>query len=108
MIPESPLDFVCGGLHVLLSMDNVHVCVGVRVRLLSLSPSARPLSQHTLQRAPSCHSRRHTVLKNVTIRGSGGGGKEKEIHKKKVVSGMGLKPNKPPHYLSGVSLSLLL
>lgn len=44
----------------------VHMC-----GLLSLSPSARPLCQHTLQRAPSCHSRRHTALKNDTMRGRG-------------------------------------
>ena len=48
------------------------VCVCVHVcSLLALSSSARPLCQHTLQRAPRCHSRRHTAPKNVTIRGRG-------------------------------------
>ena len=70
------------------SMDKVRVCVGMCVSvcvcvcvyvcsLLSLSPSARPLCRHTLQRAPSCHSWRHAAPKNVTIRGRGETKREK-------------------------------
>lgn len=58
-------------------IDKVNVCVGVCVfGLLALSPSPRPLCKHTLQRAPSCHSRRHTATKNVTMRGTGERDKE--------------------------------
>lgn len=53
-------------------VDNMHVCVMqcwkvcMCVAFLSLSLSARPLCRRALQRAPSCHSRQHTALKNVT------------------------------------------
>lgn len=71
--------------------DKVYVCVGVwgcvcMFGLLSLSPSPRPLCKHTLQRAPSCHSRRHTAAKNVTVRGRGGwwvGGRETKRAKRR-------------------------
>lgn len=110
-IPRLPQDFVYGSLHVhFLSMDDVHVCVGVCVHVcsfLSLSPSARPLCQRTLQRAPSCHSRRRTATTKCHHKGKGRN-KDREIHKETVVSGVDQKPKKPPCYLSGVPLSLLL
>lgn len=89
MIPGPPLDFVFWGLCVIFrSMDNMHVCVCVWGRmctcagLLSLSPSARPLCRHTLQRAPSCHSWRHTAPENVSIRGRGETKREKNAQRK--------------------------
>lgn len=82
----------------------VRVCVHV-CSLLSLSPPARPLCWHALQRAPSCHSWHHTGLKNVTIRGRGET-KKREIHTEPVAGGASLKPSKPA--VSSVGLRYLV